>query len=219
MLRIIGGKSHKHISYYFLFFHFLLNLPCGHTLSQGFSLARWREVLWQPRKNGFRVICDGHTLRSQVIALSIVWHWCFQRTGLLKDFCMSHQKPRPFGFLHLLEACASVPRKKHTWSENGICWLGGVCDYCEPGDNQLSWFAQDSPAFSTESPGKLGQLGDLFPNKCPPLGDYQVRQLEGRDSDSGRGVCLKCENSWDPENRSPGLSSSLSLVSSDILGC
>lgn len=41
MLRVIGGESHKHMSYYFLFFHFLLNLPSGHTLSQGFSLARW----------------------------------------------------------------------------------------------------------------------------------------------------------------------------------
>lgn len=116
------------------------------------------------------------------------------------------------------------PGKKHTWSENGICssvaimsptWAGGPA--C--GENQLSWFVQDSPAFSTETPGKLGQPGALFPNKRPSLGHYRVRQLEGRDSDSGRGVCLKCgENSWEQENRSPGLSSSLSLVSSPILG-
>lgn len=53
------------------------------------------------------------------------WHWCFQRTGLLKDSCMSHQKPEPFRFLHPLEACwRHLPRKKHTWSENGICWAG-----------------------------------------------------------------------------------------------
>ena len=41
MLRVIGGETHKCMSYYFLFFHFLLNLPSGHTLSQGFSPARW----------------------------------------------------------------------------------------------------------------------------------------------------------------------------------
>lgn len=32
--------------------------------------------------------------------------------------------------------------------------------------DQLSWFTQDSPGFSTESPGKLGQLVTLFPDKC-----------------------------------------------------
>lgn len=95
-------------------------------------------------------------------------------------------------------------------------WAGGPA--C--GDNQLSWFVQYSPAFSTETPGKLGQLGALLPNKCPALGHYRVRQLKSRVSDSGRGVCLKRGgNSWEQENRSPGLSSSLSFVSSDILGC
>lgn len=42
-------------------------------------------------------------------------------------------------------------------------WAGGPA--C--GDHQLSWFVQDSPAFSTGTPGELGQLGALFPVNGP----------------------------------------------------